>query len=72
MAQGIKKYIYLSGVESNCPLHIVYIPNVINFNKISPKGTQEWLKWYEESQKPRRTPNVTTSKIFKAPYICNN
>ena len=72
MAQVIKKFIYLSGVKSNDPLHIVYIPNVINFNKISPKGTQVWFKWYERLQKPRRRPNVTTSKIFTAPYICNN
>ena len=72
MAQVIKKYIYLSGVKSNDPLHIVYIPNVLKFTKISTKGTQESLKRYERSQKRRRRPNVTTSKIFTAPYIRNN
>ena len=72
MAQVIKKYIYLSGAKSNDPLHIVYVPNVFKFTKISAKGTQESLKRYERSQKRRRRPNVTTSKIFTAPYICNN
>ena len=66
------KYIYLSGTKSNDPLHIVYVPNVFKFTKISAKGTQESLKRYERSQKRRRRPNVTTSKIFTAPYICNN
>ena len=72
MAQVIKKYIYLSGAKSNDPLHNVYVPNVFKFTKISAKGTQESLKRYEPSQKRRRRPNVTTSKIFTAPYICNN
>ena len=40
MAQVIKKYIYLSKTESNDPLHIVYIPNIFKFTKISAKGTQ--------------------------------
>ena len=62
MAQVIKKYIYLSGTKSNDPLHIVNIPNIFKFTKISAKGTQE----------RRRRPNITTSKIFTAPYICNN
>ena len=61
MAQVIKKYIYLSGTKSNDPLHIVNIPNIFKFTKISAKGTQE----------RRRRPNITTSKIFTAPYICN-
>ena len=43
MAQVIKKYIYLSGAKSNDPLHIVYVPNVFKFIKISAKGTQESL-----------------------------
>ena len=47
MAQVIKKYIYLSGAKSNDPLHIVYVPNIFKFTKISAKGTQELLKWYE-------------------------
>ena len=72
MAQVIKKYIYLSGAKSNDPLHIVYVPNVLKFTKISAKGTQESHKRYEPSPKRRRRPNVTTSKIFTAPYICNN
>ena len=38
---------------------------------ISVKKTQESLKWYELSQKRRRRPNVTTSKIFTGAYICN-
>ena len=72
MAQLIKKYIYLSGTKLNDPLHIVYVPNVFKFTKISAKGTQEPLKWYERSQKRQRRPNTTTNKIFTAPYICNN
>ena len=72
IAQVIKKHIYFSGAKSNDPLHIVYVPNVFKFTKISAKGTQESLKRYERSQKRRRRPNVTTSKIFTAPYICNN
>ena len=72
LKQLIKKHIYLSGAKSNDPLHIVYIPNVFKFTKISAKGTQESLKWYEQSQKLGRRPNITTSKIFTAPYICNN
>ena len=28
IAQVIKIYIYLSGAESNDPLHIVYVPNL--------------------------------------------
>ena len=50
MAQVIKKYIYLSGAKSNDPLHIVYVPNIFKFTKISAKGTQELLKWYERAQ----------------------
>ena len=72
MAQVIKKIIYLSGAKSNDPLHIVYVPNVFKFTKISAKGTQESLKQYERAQKRRRRSNVTTSKIFTASYICNN
>ena len=72
IAQVIKKHIYLPGAKSNDPLHIVYVPNVFKFTKISAKGTQESLKWYEQSQKCRRRTTVTTSKIFTAPYICNN
>ena len=41
MVQVIKKHIYLSGAKSNDPLHIVYVPNVFKFAKISAKGTQE-------------------------------
>ena len=62
MDQVIKKYIYLSEAKSNDPLHIVNVPNIFKFTKISAKGTQE----------RRRRPNITTSKIFTAPYICNN
>ena len=40
MVQVIKKYIYLSGEKSDDPLHIVYVPNVFKFSKISAKGTQ--------------------------------
>ena len=72
MAQVIKKYIYLSGAKSNDPLHIVYLPNIFKFTKISAKRTQESLKRYEPSQKRRRRPNVTTRKFSTAPYICNN
>ena len=72
MSQVIKKYIYLSGEKSYDPLHVDYVPNVFKFTKISAKRTQESLKQYELSQKRRRTPNVTTSKIFTASYICNN
>ena len=71
IAQVIKKYIYLSGAKSNDPLHIVYVPNVFKFTKISAKGTQESLKWYEQSQKRQRRPNVT-SKVFTAPCISKN
>ena len=72
MDQVTKKYIYLSGAKSNDPLHIVYVPNVFKFTKISAKGTQESLKGYERAQKRRTRSNVTTSKIFTASYICNN
>ena len=73
IAQVIKKHVYLSsGAKSNDPLHIVYVPNVSKFTKISANRTQEPLKRYERSQNHRRRPNVTTSKIFIAPYICNN
>ena len=72
MAQVIKKYIHLSGTKSNDPLHIDYVPNVFKFTKISAKQTQESLKRYDQAQKLQRRPNVTTSKIFTAPYICNN
>ena len=65
--QVIKKYIYLSGLKLNDPLHIDYIPNVFKFTKISAKRTQESLNWYEQAQKQQRRPNVTTSKIFTAP-----
>ena len=64
--------LYLSGAKSNDPLHIVYVPNVFKFTNISAKGTQESLKQYEQAQKCRRRPNVTTSTIFAAPYVCNN
>ena len=72
MAQVIKKYIYLLGAKSNDPLHFDYVPNVFKFTKISAKQTQESLKQYEQAQKCQRRPNVTTSKIFTAPYICIN
>ena len=72
MAQVIKKYIFLSGAESNDPLHIDYVPNVFKFTKIPAKRTQESLKWYEQAQKRQRRPNVTTSKIFTAPYNSND
>ena len=51
IAQVIKKDIYLLGAKSNDPLHIVYVPNVFKFTKISAKGTQESLKQYEGAQK---------------------
>ena len=70
MTQVIKTY--LSGAKSNDPLYIVSVPNVLKLTKISAKGTQESLKRYEQSQKRRRRPNVTTTKIFTASYICNN
>ena len=54
------------------PIHIDNVPNVFKFTKISAKGTQKSLKQYEQAQKRQRRPNVTTSKIFTAPYICNN
>ena len=47
MVQVIKKYIYLSEAKSNDPLDIVYVPNIFKFTKISAKGTQKLLKWYE-------------------------
>ena len=72
MAQVIKKYIYLLGAKSNDPLHFDYVPNVFKFTKILAKQTQESLKQYEQAQRCQRRPNVTTSKIFTAPYICNN
>ena len=74
MAQVIKKHIYVSGAKSNDPLHIVSVPNILKFTKISEKGTQQLLKWYERAQKDQGRPNVTTSKIFIASYIsiCNN
>ena len=72
MAQVIKKHIYLSETKLNDPLHIVYVPNVSKFTKVSARGAQESLKRYERSEKRQRRPNVTTSKIFTAPYICNN
>ena len=72
MAQLIKKYIYLLGTKLNNPLHIDYISNVFKFTKISAKWTQESLKWYEQAQKHQRRPNIKTSKIFTAPYTCNN
>ena len=71
-ARAIKNYIYFSGAKSNDPLHTDYVPNVFKFTKISAKQTQESLKWYERAQKYQRRPNVTSSKIFPAPYICNN
>ena len=40
IVQVIKKYIYLSGAKSNDPLHIVSLPNIFKFTKISVKGTQ--------------------------------
>ena len=49
---------------------IVFQNNLLSKEK--GKGTQESLKRYERSQKRRRRPNVTTSKILTAPYICNN
>ena len=67
MAQVIKKYIFLSGAKSNDPLHIDCVPNVFKFTKMSAKRTQESLKRYE-----RKRPNVTTNKIFTAPYISND
>ena len=70
--QVIKKHIYLSGTKSNDPLHIVYVPNVFKFTKISAKGTQESLKRYKRSQKRRRRANVTTSTVITALCICNN
>ena len=72
MAQVIKKYIFLSRAKSNDPLHIDYLPNVFKFTKIPAKRTQESLKRSEWAQKRQRRPNVTTSKIFTAPYISNN
>ena len=72
MAQVIKNYDYLSGEKSNDPLHIHYVVNVFKFTKISAKRTQESLKQYEQAQKRQRRQNVTTSKIFTAPYICNS
>ena len=72
MSQVIKKYIYLSGEKSYDPLHVDYVPNVFKFTKISAKRTQESLRQYELTQKRQRRPNATTSKIFPAPYICNN
>ena len=48
-----QKYIYLSGAKSNDPLHIVYVPNIFKFTKISAKGTQKLLKWYEWAQTVR-------------------
>ena len=50
LVQVIKKYIYLSGAKSNDPLHIGYVPNVLNFTKILAKGTYESLKRYERAQ----------------------
>ena len=41
MAQVIKKYIYLPGAKSNDPFHIVYVPNVFKFTKLSAAGTHE-------------------------------
>ena len=32
-------------------IHIVYVPNIFKFTKISAKGTQESLEWYEQAQK---------------------
>ena len=69
MPQVIKKYIYLPGAKSNNPLHIDCVSNVFKFPKISAKQTQESLKRHERAQKHLRIPNVTTSKIFTAPYI---
>ena len=51
IAQIIKNNVYLSGAKSNDPFHIVYVPNVFKFTKISAKGTQESLKQYEGAQK---------------------
>ena len=53
-------------------IHIVYVPNIFKFTKISAKETQELLKWYERAQKRQGRPNITTSNIFTASYICNN
>ena len=50
MVQVIKKYISPSGAKSNDPLHIDYVPNVLNFTKILAKGTYESLKRYERAQ----------------------
>ena len=61
--QVIKKYIYLSGKKSRDPLHhIVNVPNIFKFTKISAKGTQE----------RQRRPNITISKICHNIYICHN
>ena len=64
MDQVTKKYVYFSGAKSKDPLHIVYVPIVFKFTNISAKGTQESLSWYERAQRPRRRPNITTSKIY--------
>ena len=71
-AQVIKKYIFLSGAKLNDPLLIDYVPNVFKFTKIPAKRTQESLKRDERAQKRQRRPNVTSSKIFTAPNICND
>ena len=70
-AQAIK-YIYFSGANLNDPVHIDYVANVFKFTKISAKRTQELLKQYERAEKRQRRPNITTSKIFTAPYIYKN
>ena len=53
-------------------IHLYSSIQVFKFTKISAKRTQKSLKRYEQVQKRQRKPDVTTSKIFTAPYICNN
>ena len=72
IAQVIKKYIFFSAEKSNDPLHNDYFPNVFEFAKIQAKRTQESLKRYERAQRRQKRLNVTTSKIFTAPYISND
>ena len=71
MAQVIKKiYFPFRGKIERFTSY--WLLSKFKFTKIQAQRTQESLKRYERAQKRQRRPNVTTSKIFKAPYISND
>ena len=51
IAQVIKKDIYLWEAKLSDPLHILSVPNIFKFAKVSVTGTQKLLQRYERPQK---------------------